>query len=198
MKKILSVLAVLALMASQTSLAQAGPIETSTRSPESRPTLAFMPDAVGLLNQLTMDAASEGLGLEAAFAPAQDDTTPPRIGFLPPVLFLYPSQIFNDFGTIVGASIDTELPYIVALGSAAAYGGFNVYANGLETYFDYVQIPLPNGEIDIGIGFVAVAYFEASWDYYVPSCPCGHLEIFTVDFAGNTSIGGTLAIGVSF
>lgn len=196
MKKILSIFAALALMASLTSFAQAMPIETSTRSLDRQPALAFMPDAVTLFNHLTMGAASVELGLDAAFAPAQDDTTSPRIQFLPPVLYLYP-YLFPDYGTIIGVSFDTELPYIVALGQAAAYGSFNVFAIGLDTYFDYVEIPLPTGEIALGIGFVTVAYFEAEFDYYHPVCPYGHLEIFAVDYAGNTAIGGALAFAFS-
>jgi len=195
MKQILSVFAALALLASQISLAQARPIETSTPQPEMRPTLALMPDAVALLNPLTIGTPSGGLGWEADFAPAQDDN-PPRIGFVPPILYLYP-YFFPDVGTIVGASIDLEFPYIVPVGSAAAFGSFNVAATFLDTYFDYFQIQLPTGELEIGIGFVAVAGFEAYFDYYHVACPCGHFEIFAVDWAGNTAIGGTLALAFS-
>ena len=195
MKKILSVFAALALLTLQISSAQARPIETSTPQPEMRPTLAFMPDAVALLNPLTMGDASGGLELDAAFAPIQDDA-PPRIGILPPILYLYP-YFFPDVGTIVGASIDFEFPYIVPVGSAAAFGSFNVAATFLDTYFDYFQIQLPTGELEIGIGFVAVAGFEAYFDYYHAVCPCGHFEIFAVDWAGNTAIGGALAFAFS-
>src|SRR5262249_3712792 len=198
MKMILSLLTALALTVSQTSFAQAKPIETTPRPPEAQPTRAFMPDSVSLLSQLTTGDASGGLGLEAAFANAQEDKNPPIITFLPPVLPLFPDIVFGDAGTIIGVAFDLDLPFIVNFGSAAAYGSFNVFSDGLDTYFDYVDIPLPNGQIALGIGFVAVGYFEAAWSYYTILCPCGGLDIFALDFGGNTAIGSAFVVAYSY
>ena len=161
---------------------------------------AFMPDSVSLLNQLTMGAASGGLDLEATFVPAQDDTTSPRIVFVPPVLTLFPDPFFGaTAGNIVSLSFDAEFPYIVAFGAASAFGNFDVAVNDFLTYFDLVNITLPSGQIELGIGFIAAAQFVGFYDpIFFPVCPCGGLDIFAVDFSGNTANGFAPVVSVSF
>ena len=198
MKMILSLLTALALTVSQTSFAQAKPIETTPRPPEAQPTRAFMPDSVSLLSQLTTGDASGGLGLEAAFANAQEDKNPPIITFFPPVLPLFPTDIFPDQGTIIGVGFDLDVPFIVNFGTAAAIGYFNVFATELTTFFDYVDVTLPDGQLALGIGFFAVGNFLAYVDYYHALCPCGSLDIFALDFGGNTAIGSAFVVAYSY
>ncbi len=202
MKKILSIFATLALMASQTPFAQAKPIEKSPRSLDRQPTLAPMPDAVSILNLLTMSTESGGSGLDAAFESVQDDTNPPIITFLPPTLTIFPPPIFGVGvpGNIVSVSFDTEFPFIVAAGAASAFGNIsNVQVDELVTFFDIVQIQFPTGEIEAGIGFFAAARFVGFYDPFIfPVCPCGGLDVVVTDFAGNVSNGVAPVIVVSF
>jgi hypothetical protein len=198
MKRILEGFATLALIVLLTSFAQARPIETSTRTPNSPPTLAYLPDAIGQLNQLTTSAAPGEMVLDAAFSPVQQDTTPPVIAFFPPVLPLVPSVGFPDQGIIIGTAFDLDVPYIVNFGSAAAIGNFNVFAVELTTFFDYVDVTLPNGQLALGIGFFAVGNYIAYYDYYHILCPCGSLDMLAVDFGGNTTIGAGFVVATSF
>jgi hypothetical protein len=201
MKKILSVFATFALMASQAPFAQAMPIETSTRLPEKQPAPVFMPDAVGLLNLLTMGAESGELGLDAAFEPVQDDTTPPVITFVPATLTLFPPFGSFTLGNIVSVSFDAEAPFIVAAGAAAGdVNIFNVDLVDLVTFFELVEIPLPGGtgEVALGIGFFAAAQFIGFHDLSIPLCPCGAIAIAAVDIAGNVSNRVAPVVVVSF
>jgi hypothetical protein len=203
MKKILSAFAVLAFVASQTPFAQAMPVETSARSLDKQPARVFMPDAVGILNQLTMTTEFGGVGFDAALDPVQD-TTPPTITFVPPSLALFPPQPIGGFGgfadgNIISVSFDTDAPFIVAVGAGSAVGnGFNVGVINFATFFDLVNIQLPTGAIEVGIGFIAAAQFEGLYDFFTPVCPCGALDVAAVDFAGNVSNGTALVVVVSF
>ncbi len=199
MKKILPILATLALVALQALSAQATPLEPLTRSLEKRPTVVLAPDAASLLNQLTATSMAGGSWVDAAVDPLQDDTTPPRITFLPPTLVLFPPPFGASIGNIVSISFDAEFPFIVPFGAASAFGnGFNVLVNDLVTFFDIVQIQLPSGQIELGIGFIAAAQFVGFYDPFFPVCPCGGLDIFVLDFAGNTAAGLAPVVVVSF
>lgn len=199
MKKILSSLATLALMALPALSTQAMPLEPSTRSLEKRPTAVFTPDAASLLNQLRATSIPGGVWVDGAVDPVQDDTTPPRIAFLPPTLALFPPPGGFSVGSILSISFDAEFPFIVPFGAASAFGNFfNVEVLDLVTFFDIVQIQLPGGQIELGIGFIAAALFAGYYDFFIPICPCGGLDIFAVDFAGNTAYGFAPVIVVSF
>jgi hypothetical protein len=175
MKKFLSVFATIAFMASQTSFAQAMPIGTS-------------PDSQGKKSML-------------AFMPVQDpDIDPPRIFFSPPSLNLFTDIFFDtDFGAISSVSFDTEAPFIVAAGLASADGNvFNVQVLDLVTFFELLNITLPDGQIAVGIGFFAQALYEGYYDPFFPVCPCGSLNVLAIDFAGNSSSGLAPVIVFSF
>lgn len=183
--RLLAVCAALCLLAPQTLLTHAEPLEKPASHSEKRSSAAIlMPDAVSLFNQLTASTTPDGFALNVAVEPVQDDQTPPRISFSPGSLFLITTFFTRRAsGTIISVALDQELPYIVAFGSSLAFAGGPCQVVDLFSFFDYVLIP---DTAEIGIGWVSFAEFEG---FYNPFSvyPCGGLEVVAVDFAGNVA-----------